>query len=605
MLRKCLISLLVVLFPAVSYADLTHDNAEKREKVRYAIKKGILSHYDIPFETYIKLEMWDEIEFIFEANNKNMIKYEFPNSYYSRPYIVNHQVWVFENSAGSDKGIYVFDSDTLKLLKKLNNKAYAKYDGGIRKIFNNTIISGGSDEDVDTAVIWNTDTDEIRTVRLQDGHYIGAVEVQDGRIYIGSCGGVINSWSYGDYEFSGIYSSSDKENINWRVFNEKECITRIRVVRDRLIGVGEKTVFIWDVETRELTETYSKVLNNSIIFFYKNYMIEYKNDKLVIRDLEDGRVVRKAKAEKSVEDLIVTSEEILGNHKGELLIVALRHNKGLLFYDFNTLKLLKKINTDGETLTAYNHTIFVTDDRNLYKYDIVHKDTERYEAFLEKISPDNMSLNIRTYFQLVRRLRDYPEFIKKIDISGKILKLYKLGIRHSFKYGKIGERFVSKGENTENEGYIEDVYGYKALYEMRNHSENYYFITIASSWSGEYGRSFPHNNGAWEVEDTTKRGYTEHSFFILPYGGKYKGHFEVGEKEPVNLLICPKQIEKVSEEYYNGFVKALSHKNKDVSLIDKYLDDNLVKNWHDLLKERKKRLVGDGKETFNIFKIFE
>lgn len=603
MLRKCLISLIIVLIPAVSYADLSKDNAEKREKVRYAIKNGILSRYEIPFETYIKLEMWDEIGFIFEANNKNMIKYEFPDSYYSRPYIVNHQVWVFENSAGSDKGIYIFDSDTLRPLKKLNNKTYAKYDGGIRKIFNNTIISGGSDEDVDTAVIWNTHTDDIRTIRLREGHYIGSIEVKDGKIYIGSCGGVINSWHYDNSEFSGIYSSSDEENINWRVFNEKECITGIKVVRDKLIGVGEKTVFIWDIDSRILIATYPKVLANSIVFFYKNDMIEYKNNRFVVRNLEDGRIFRKVKAEKSVEDLIVTSEKILGNHQGELLILALRHNKGLLFYDFNTLELLKKINTYGETLTAYDHTIFATDDKNLYKYDIVHKDTEKYEAFLEKISPDNMSLNIRTYFQLVRRLRDYPEFIKKIDISGKILKLHGLTIRHSFKYGKIGERSVSDGENSE-EGYIEDIYGYKAIYEMQNLSENYYFITIASSWSGEYGQNSP-RNGSWKMEDSTKRGYTEHSFFILPDGVRHKGHFEVGEKEPANLLIFPKEIEKVSEAYYNGFVKALSHENEDVSLIDKYLKDNLVRNWHDLLRERRKKLVEAGKETFNIFKIFE
>jgi len=604
MLRKIFISLLIILFSGVSYADLRKDNLEKRKKVRYAVSRGILSLYDIPFEPYIKLEMWDEIAFIFEANNKNMITYEFPGLYYSRPYVVNDTIWVFENSGRSDKGIYIFDPDSLRFLKKLIHRDYLKYDSGIRKIVGNTVISGGSDKDVDVAVIWNTDTNEIRTVKLGDGHYVGAIEVRENRLFIGSCGGVVNAWRYDTLDFFGIYSSSEEENIDWTVFNEKECITNLKVIQDKLIGVGEKTVFTWNIEDRELLEKYPKALSNSIVFFYENYMIEYKNDKFAVRDLENAKIIRKMKAEKSIEDLIVTSEKILGTHEGELLILALRHNMGLLIYDFNTLKLLKKINTKGETLTAYKNTIFATDDRDIYKYDIVNKDTEKYEAFLEKIKPDSIILNNKAYSQLIKRLRDYPEIIEKTEISKRFLKTYRLKIRHSFKYGKIAERFVSNRQNPQ-EGYKEDVYGYKVLYEVRNNSNKYYFVTMSAAWSGEYGRRSPSDNEVWSVEDNTKRGHAEHSFFILPHGGKHKGQFEVGEKEPVNLLIYPMRIEKVSEGYYKGFMKALSNENEDVPLIDKYLGDNLVRNWHGILKKRKKKLVGDDKDIFNLFNIFK
>ncbi len=604
-MQKLLISLIIMLVSTVTYADLTAQNSEKRIKVRYALENGILSLYDIPFETYIKLEMWDEIEFIFRANNKNMIKHEFPGLYYSRPYMVNEKLWVFENAAGGEKTIYIFDPGTFKLLNRLNNKAYAQYDGGIRKVFGDTIISGGSDEDVDAAVIWNTATDDVKTLKLRDGHYVGAIEVKDGRIFVGSCGGVINLWNHDTLAFLGIYASSEEENVNWRIFNEKECITNIRVITNKVIGVGEKTVFIWNIGNRRLTKAYPKALPNSIVFFYETYMVEYKNDQFVIRDLESGKLINKAKAEKSIEDLIVTSERILADHEGEVLILALRHNKGLLLYDFNTLELLKKINAKGETLTAYNNAIFATDDKHLYKYDIVNKDADQYEAFLKRIKPGRIVLDNRAYTQLIRRLREYPEIIKKSGISERILRSHDLVVRHSFKYGKIGERIILNGKTPDDEGYREDVYGYKVFYEVRNHSPNYYFVRLASSWSGEYGRPSSYSNGSWDVEESSRRGYAEHAFFILPHDGKYKDHFQVGEREPVNLLIYPERIEKVSENYHKGLMKALSAENNDVSLIDRYLGDNLAKNWHDQLKERKKKLAGQDKNILDILNIFD
>lgn len=321
----------------ISYAELTKENLKKREKLRNAVNRGVLSIYDIPFEIYVKLEMWTEIGFIFEANNKNMIKYKLPGVYYSRPYIVNNKVWIFENAANGE--IYIFDPDTLRFSDKLKNEAYAKYAGGVRKIFGNTVISGGSDKDVDAAVIWDTDINEVRTIKLGAGHYVGSIEVEGNTLYISSCGEVINAWDYDTLEFSGNYSAN-QDNADW---NKKECITGIRIIHDKLIGVGEKTVFVWDIEGQNLLKTYPKALNNSIVFFYKKYMVEYKNNRFAVRNLENEKLIKKIKAEKSIEDLIVTSKRILANHRDELLILALRHNKGLLFYDFNTLKLIKKL----------------------------------------------------------------------------------------------------------------------------------------------------------------------------------------------------------------------------------------------------------------------
>jgi hypothetical protein len=604
MLRKIsifLIGFFLLFFlweAGIARAELTQDDAEKRDRIRYALQSGILSIYDIPFETYIGLEMWDELLFIFEANNKNMIKYDLPGLYYSRPHIVDNTVWVFENAApGGAGGIYIFNADRLNFIKKLENKEYSKYEGGVRKICGHTVISGGSDEDVDKAVIWDTRTNDVDIVKLGAGHYVASAEVKEDRLYIGSCGEIINVWDYNSLEFIGIYTAG-KESANW---NEKECITGIYIVGGKLLGVGEKTVFIWNLESRKLTGSYPKMLTNSTVLFYENYLIEYKDDKLILRNPEDGRTVRSLKTEKPVEDMIVTREKIFSTHNGDLLVLALRHNRGLLFYDFNTLKLLKKIETNGQTLSAYKNAVFATDDKSLYKYDIAYKDTEHYERFLSKIKADNIMLTDGIYYQLVKRFQDYPEVMASVGIFPKFLRSKELKLQHSFKYAKIGERTVSDPGGGPDSGHKENVYGYKVLYEIQNDSPDYYFVNLASEWSGEYGKTSSYGESGAIPADSAKKGFTEQSFFMRPEE-KYKGQFEVGEKEPLNFLLYPKQIESVSKGYYEGFMKAVSSDNEDISLIDKYIGDSLVKDWHEKLKQRKSRLTGKDEDSFWFFK---
>jgi len=594
--------IIISIFPLISRADLTEGDLKKREKIKYALGNGIIGMYDVPFETYFRLEMWDEINFIFESNNKNMLRYELPGLYYSRPYIMDNTLWIFENASGRGGGIYVFASDTLNLIKKPENKAYQRYDGGVRKIFGHTVISGGSDADVDTAVIWDTDTDEVRTVKLQDGHYVSSVEMKDGNIYIGSCGGVINAWKYDDLNFMGIYSSSKKENTDWNVFNEKECIANIGVLNGKLVGAGEKTIFIWNLDSSgAMPKTYPKTLTNSAACFYGNYLIEYKNERIVVRETESGRLLRETKAEKTVEDLIVTPEKILANHEGDLLIVSLRRNKGIHFYDFKTLTLLRKIAANGESLAGHRKALFATDDRHVFRYDIAHKDAEKYEAFLNRISPQDIVLTDKTYYQLLKRLESYPEIVEKLQLSDNFLKMNNLSIRHSFKYGKIGERNVSPEEDIAGSGYKEDIHGYKVYYEVENRSAKYCFVELNAQWSGEYGENMSHENGTWEMENSSGRGFARQTFFLVP-NKTYKNSFQVGGKEPVNLLIYPARIEEVTQRYYDRFMRAITDGNSDISLIDEYLRDNLVKDWHEQLREKRNKLAGKENETFWFFK---
>lgn len=601
MLRKALTITCLFLFFAGTCAGLSQEELDKRKRVKYAIRNGIIDIYDVSFETYVKLEMWDEIGFIFEANNKNMIRHTFPGMYYSRPYIVRGAVWVFENASGAKRGIYVFDPDTLRLVEKLTNRRYEKYEGGVRKVYHHTVISGGSDIDVDACVIWNTKTDEIRKVRLQDGHYIGSVEVENGVLYVGSCGGLVNAWNYDTLKFVRKYSSSNKENISWNIFNEKECITSLKIAGDRLIGVGEKTVFIWAVSSGKLLKSYEKRLHNAAVSFYGDYIIEYKNDKFAVRHLKDGQLVKMVQTENPVEDLIVTPERILEKHGDELLILALRHNRGLLIYDFKTLRLMKKIRIHGETLTAYKNAVFATDDKNIYRYDIVSKNGEKYESFLQTVRAGDIHVDSHTYYQLLKQLYDYPDILEMAGISEKFLDLHGLSLRHSFKYGRIGERLISE-EGDEEKGYTENVYGYKVFYEVENKSDNYYFVSLGAQWSGEYGKNSSRNNDEdWDAGAGGNRGFLIRDFFMTPHDNRHKDSFEVGEKEPVNLSIYPLKIEKISRVYYEEFMKALKGRVDEISLIDKYIGDDLVKSWHGELKEKRKKLLGEEKKFFWFF----
>jgi len=607
MLKKFSVILIIIFASITNQVIPAENDKEKKEKVRYAIESGILSIYDIPFDTYVNLKMWDEIRFILEANNKNIVTYELPGVYYSRPFLINDAIWVFENN---NEGIFIFNPDTLELNGQTKNKDYSKYDGGVKKILRSTVISGGSDEDVDTAVIWDTDSNEIRTVKLQEGHYVSSIEMDEGRLYIGSCGGLINVWKYDewndpDLEFSGTYSSSEKENTDWNIFNQKECITGIRIVEDKIIGVGEKTIFVWNTETRTPIRTYSKSMTGSLLFFHENYMIEYKGNKFVIRNLENGKKIKEVSAEKQIEDLIVTSEKIFADYDGDLLIVTLRHNQGICFYDFKKFNLIKKMDVKGKAVTAYKNTLFATDDNHLYKYDIINKAGEKYDTFVKRIESDKIILTEDNYYPLSAQLKEYPKVLKATEISEKFLKIKKITLHQTFKYGKIGERFVPYNESVSfdgsdkdgKKGFKEDIQGYKAIYDIKNNSDQYYLITLAAIWSGVYGSYSPY-------EDAQKSLYSQ-SFFIAPNGGRFSDQIELGEKEPAVLVIYPESVESISETYYHKFMKAISKNNEDIKLINPYLEDKLVKAWHDKLKKRKDEIIREQKGRFWLFRLFQ
>lgn len=561
--------LLAILFIAGAVgAEPPPDVRQKRENLRQDIKEGILGLYDIPLDIYLRLEMFDEVDHIFRSNNDAKSR-PLPGKYYSRPYTVNGDIWIFENVV--QKGdIHIFDSETLELKRRIQNARFSKYDGGVRMVVDESVlISAGSDTDVDVAVIWDTESNETDFLKLENGHYIGAVAYGNGILYLGSCGGLVNSWDFETLEFTGAYSTSEKENRNWRIFNEKECINAIGIIGKNLVGAGEKSIFVWDLETGRLAETRPKILANSIAVIRGSQIIEFKDDRLAVFNMQTGET-RETRAEKHINDLIVTPEKLLADFDGTALIVSLRHNKGLSIYDFDTLQPVRHLEIGGGSLEACRNAIFATDDSNIFRYGILNREIEKYRAYLKKTDPEKLPLAAETYNELIRRFRSFPMALSESGIVARYFQINRLALDHSLKYGKIGPEDES------------NAFGYKAPYEIRNDSPDCYLVTLSVAWSGNGGDRGRH------IEAASFSAQSK-SFFVRPNGGKYRDEFQFGRTEPATLIFFPESVEIVAGQYHDDFMKALD--SDDASLIDKFLADNRVKAWHGQLKERKSELA--------------
>lgn len=567
-------------------ADLTDADVKQRTQIKTAIENRVLSPYGIPFHVYANLEMWDSIRFILHANNDLVSRYRLPGLYYSRPFRVADRIWVFENAPGGGGDIYVFNPHTLALDRTIKDEAPEKYSGTIRKTVGDVVISGAADQDVDAAVVWDVARDEARTIRLKSGHYIGAIAVAGDRLRIGACGGVVNVWDYPELTFRGQYFSGSRQNVDWEVFNQKECITAVTGLGADVAGAGENSVFIWNQIDAPPVKRIQKVMPGSIAFFYGSYLVEYKNMNVAVTDLFSGKIVGTVETDREIEDVIVTKEPILPDQTGPLLILSLRRNKGICFYDFKTLKRLRRLDAGGETLGAHFNAVFATDDRLMYRFELTRWEPEQYRAFMDAVRLDKIDLTPDKYSHLVEILADYPDALAQTRVPEKFMADRGVSVSHSFDYGRIP---------SEKPG-AEPIFGYKSVFEAVNQSDNHYIVAMTAAWSGAFGSG---NDRYAEP----RRLDAPIWFFLSPNGGSYSSQFQVGEKEPARLVVYPVRMETVSADYRKGLEKALSRDNQDMDLIDRYLEDDRIAAWHDDLKKRRLELDRDQK-GFWLFRIF-
>lgn len=584
-LRGLTAILLFCLFlPTTAGAELTEAASDKRDQIRRAVDADILSPYAIPFHVYANLEMWEELRFILEANNDLVARHQLPGLYYSRPYAVGEAIWVFENTTVGAGDIHIFDPTSLQPIRTIEGKAAKGLGGTIRETEGVTVISGGGDEDVDAVSVWDTDKDEARTIRLKNGHYVGAVAIAEDRLLVGACGGLVNVWNYPDLTFIGRYFSSEQENVNWDVFNQKECITAVtRLAEDAAAGAGENSVFIWNRMDAPPVRRVPKTLPGSIALFHDHYLVEHRKTTFSVTDLATGDPLGSVETDREIADLIVAGEPILPNQAGAAIVLTLRQNKGLLFYDFKTLDPLRRLDAAGETVSAHHEAVFATDDRNLYRYGLRHWEPEKYGAFIAGVQPEEIVLTTDRYAALIDLLKEYPAALTASRVPERYMAAKGVSVSHSFHYGRI-----DVGD--------EPRYGYKAAFEVENRSGFHYLITLSAAWSGAFGEAPNRMEGARHPAQPV-------SFFLSPDGGRYAGHFGVGEKEPAQIILYPTRLAPVTADFRDGLTKALSRENEDMDLIARYLADDRVAAWHDELKQRRSELAAQDK-GFWLFRIF-
>jgi len=581
--------LLCLLLSGPATAEPDKAAAEKRDQVRRAIDAEVLSPYAIPFHAYVNLEMWEELRFILDANNDLVTRRRLPGLYYSRPYAVGDEVWVFENTTVGAGDVHIFDPESLAPIRTLEGKATKALGGTIREAVNATVISGGGDEDVDAVAVWNTKTDATRTVRLKNGHYVGAAAATGDRLLVGACGGLVNVWTFPDLTFAGRYFSSEQENVNWDVFNQKECISAVAQLKgDAAAGAGENSVFIWNRMDAPPVRRVPKAMPGSIALFHGSKLVEHRKTTFTVTDLATGDPVGTVETDREISDLIVTEEPILPDAAGAVIVLTLRQNKGLLFYDFETLAPLRRLDAKGETVSAFHNAVFATDDRNLYRFGVRHWEPAKYDAFIAGIRPEEIVLTAERYDALIDLLKDFPDALAASGVPERYMAAKGISVSRSFNYGRIDAGPGAAQEETR--------YGYKAAFEVENRSGFHYLVTLSAAWSGAFGGGTDRTDGARHPDGPV-------SFFLSPDGGRYAGQFGVGEKEPARLVLYPTRLAPVTADFRDGLTKALSLENDDMDLVDRYLEDDRVSAWHDELNRRRSELAARDK-GFWLFRIF-
>lgn len=571
----------------------SEDRTLLKNRIQAALESNVLTPFDISFETYVNLGLWDELTNLIQANTDTARTYTFPGIYYSRPYVMKNTLWIFENQPDSPRGPQVIDLNSMKKSQVDINETFHHYEGGIRTIHDQTIISGASDKNVDITVLWDTEKNTVKTLRLEQGHYVASIYINNEKIYVGSCGGFVNVWGIKDLNFDGVYSVNDSETLTWNQFNNRECIVGVYVLNDFLYGAGERSIFIWNLKTKSFVKSYPKAMGNSTAQFFKEYIIESIDNYLTVSRIEDGMILKEIKLDNPIDDVVVTSEKLLSNYSGDLLIASMRLNRGIVFYQFPNLTLIKKLDGNGINLCVTKKGLFATDDRHLYYYQLLHHDPDRFNDFVKNIHIPALQLTDENFYHLVSLARLYPNLINFSELTQHYMKTKQIDFEMSIKYGKINKDQIPNASINSDSSI-----GYKASYKLTNLSNGYVFISMAGEGKGQYGiKESPNDSNETDIITFYRK-----SFFMTPNDRSFLDTFGVGDKEPRYLYLYPTRICAVSQPYYEGFITALSAENKNLDIVDTYLNDEMVIDWREDLEQRKNQLVQEKGKIYRLIR---
>lgn len=503
--------------------------AEKRSRLRAAIEKGVLSPYDIEFPTYVNLEMWDEIADICDHNLNHVLRYTLPAAYLSRPYSAGDAFVVFNvNSPGP---AYRFSKTSLEMIDTLTDYPFDR-SGNVRLMHGRYILAGGGNRDVDAVTVYDMVTGESTILDLMAGHYVQSLLVENDLMLAGTCGETVNIWSLGDFRFIGSCADGVEGETDWESFNRKDCISSMHVYNDQVIGAGQTRLYFWDLASGALVRTLPKHIHGSETLLFEDLWIEYKDHRMIIQSVNGGFGPLKAEAPLPIADLVVTRSRLLPDQPKGMVIVSLRRNRGILFYDLATLAPFRRTDFKGQKLCIDAPYLLATDDHHLYRYALKDQNPTGFTAFMETVSIDEIPMDSENYHKMLEIARTFPQVMHPNDLAEKYLSEFGIHLTHHVYYGKIGERQV---ENVpEALKLTEEVYGYKMDLEMENTSDDGYRIPVRMEWIGRVG--VPDHDVSLSVYSTEEE-VTIHS------GERFrKKEIILGEREPAAVFVYPAAI---------------------------------------------------------------
>lgn len=472
--------------------------------------------------------------------------------------------------------------------------------------------------------------EELLLVKTNDKQHINqSLCVTDGMIISGSIKG-LRIWSLDSGEFLTDY---EIENIS----NPKKII----VNNGRFFCLTDSVMSIVDINTGELIGSIFSDANDSLSFLdvSDDYIVVASKNarKVQVYDSRTYEFLREIDQGKPINGLRIHGDKLLtplkyyegylvsdfrtGKRNNDMTsvegprgaegIIVHKSNvvsfsrDGIYISDLNSGKLLTKIDLSNvEQVVSNKEALFVTLSKEVRRID--------WEQIENVIFIENQHSEAYRIVEKYKKLETRVHSSQKEQRSPGFLKLAGIEMKHTYKHGKIGERYVpytSTSYSTPNHettyingnaytqtsyekggyssgGYDEEVRGYKAIYRLDNSSDNYYFIRLNLAWSGKYSSYETYEKGGmWSSESGTgselvsesKNSSTYQSFMLAP-NDNFKFQFEVGESKSF-ISLSDIEIKVIPKKYYDGLIYAMEEENEAVELLDKFFRDSKIAAW--------------------------
>ncbi|MDO4879694.1 MAG: hypothetical protein Q3983_00250 [Capnocytophaga sp.] len=250
---------------------------------------------------------------------------------------------------------------------------------------------------------------------------------------------------------------------------------------------------------------------------------------------------------------------------------------------------------------------------NLYQYMRRSKDDEKEDVVYFFNTRKNGMFSSTSNSELIRYNMPYR------DTPIKEFAKYGIEFKYTFKFGKVGQGWVPAKygyynagktykigdleiqekdyrQRLEREGHSIDLQGESYVYQIVNPTHKLYKINYSISGHGDF--QFYQNPGFLRFEGlrTSWNHYSYSSFVILKPEGVFRDEMVIGSQSN-DFLFKVDTITEISNDWYNNLLKALE--GSDLNLINKYLSDDLAKEWHSSLKDNKNQIIAKNKKDFN------